>query len=103
MRTFIYTLRLLPFYQNESNWTEETTQIVSEHFQYLQALQQQGIVILAGKTDYSVENLLNFGIVIFYAKEEEEAKNLMENDPAVKKEVMAAVLHPFSLALLINT
>ena len=95
-------LKLLPEYQNESNWTKETNKIVSTHFNYLKKLKQNGQVILAGKTDYSIENPLNFGIVIFSAKDLELARQLMENDPAIKQKVMISELHPFSLALLIN-
>ncbi|OFY99990.1 MAG: hypothetical protein A3K10_08660, partial [Bacteroidetes bacterium RIFCSPLOWO2_12_FULL_31_6] len=76
--------------------------IVSTHFNYLKKLKQNGQVILAGKTDYSIENPLNFGIVIFSAKDLELARQLMENDPAIKQKVMISELHPFSLALLIN-
>lgn len=99
---FIYVLKLLPEYQIENNWTEETNKIVSTHFNYLKQLKQDGEVILAGRTNYSLDNSLNFGVVIFSAKDLESAKFLMDNDPAIKQKVMTSELHPFSLSLLIN-
>ena len=78
--------------------TEERT--VSEHFDYLKGLMEKGIVILAGRTqntDYS-----SFGICIFKteSEEEEEARTIVQNDPAVKSRVMRAELFPYKIALL---
>lgn len=52
-------------------------------------------LVLAGPT-------LNgdFGIVIFEAENEEEAKNIMRNDPAVMKKVVTSELYPFRISLL---
>jgi uncharacterized protein YciI len=41
-----------------------------------------------------------FGIVIIDVSSEEEAKNIMENDPAVKEGVMTAELFPYRVALI---
>lgn len=76
--------------------TEERT--VSEHFDYLKGLMEKGIVILAGRTqntDYS-----SFGICIFKAESEEEARTIVQNDPVVKNRVMRAELFPYKIALL---
>lgn len=99
---FIYILKLLPTYQNEANWTDETRKIVSTHFNHLKKLKDEGQVIMAGRTDYNIDNPANFGIVVFSAENIEAAKKLMNSDPAVMQKVMTAELHPFSLALLIN-
>jgi uncharacterized protein YciI len=40
-----------------------------------------------------------FGIVIFRAESERQADKFMKNDPAVKKGVMTAEMHPFLIAL----
>lgn len=79
-KTFIYTLQLLPKFTEENNWTEETKSIVSQHFHHLQGLKNKGQVILAGKTDYSVENPKNFGVVIFYEESLESAEVFMNSD-----------------------
>jgi len=99
---FIYVLHLLPEYQNESNWTEETNEIISTHFNYLKQLNQDGKVFLAGKTDYSIENPSNFGIVILSVKDLKSARQIMENAPAITQRIMTSELHPFSLSLIIN-
>ena len=39
------------------------------------------------------------GLVIFQADSAEAAKRLMENDPAVRNDVMKAEVYPFSIAL----
>jgi uncharacterized protein YciI len=54
---------------------------------------------MAGPTDYQVDNPNMMGIVIFYAKDEKEALEFMAEDPAVKKNIMKAKVHPFNLAV----
>ena len=77
--------------------TETESKTVSEHFDYLKNLTENGTVILAGRTqnkDYS-----SFGIVIFNAETEEKAHEIMNNDPAVKNRVFRAELFPYRNAL----
>ena len=40
-----------------------------------------------------------FGIVVFGARDRQEAEGFMKNDPAVKKGIMTAELHKFRIAL----
>ena len=77
--------------------TPDEDTIVSEHFQYLRALTVQGVVLLAGRTLHTDET--SHGLVILEANSEEDARTLMENDPAVKAGVFSAELFPFSVAL----
>ncbi|MBL6449801.1 hypothetical protein JMN32_26050 [Fulvivirga sp. 29W222] len=97
MKDYIYILRLLPEYQDESSWTEEVTLIADSHFSYLKELHDKGLAFFVGRTDYNVDNTDNFGIVIFKAKNKEEAEALMNNDPAVKNGLMRADVHPFKV------
>lgn len=39
------------------------------------------------------------GIVIFYAANDEDAKQFMLDDPAVKNNIMKMKVHPYSIAL----
>ncbi len=92
--TFIYVLRLVnPESLAKMSPAEEA--IIDEHFEYLKQYLTKGKLTLAGRC-------LNgeFGIVIFRAESEEQAKDFMKNDPAVKKSVMTAELHPFRITLL---
>lgn len=77
--------------------TPEEDALVSKHFQYLQALTARGIVLLAGRTLHTDET--SHGLVIMEANSEEDARPLMENDPAVKAGIFRAELFPFSVAL----
>ena len=59
---------------------------------------ERGAVILAGRTqnnDYS-----SFDIIIFKAELEDQAREIVRNDPAVKNNVMRAELYPYRIALL---
>ncbi|MGE6486755.1 YciI family protein [Paenisporosarcina sp. NPDC076898] len=95
---FLYQLKLIPSLLEETNWTDYENNIVQKHFEELQRLQKIGTLILAGRTldmDSS-----GFGIVILEVNSEEEARTLMENDPAVKEGIMTATLFPYRVALI---
>lgn len=74
--------------------TEEEANIVSEHFYYLQNLNKDKTVFLAGRTEQA-----EFGIVILTTENLQKAEEIMSNDPVVKKNVMTAELYPFLIAL----
>jgi len=78
--------------------TEEETEIVSRHFVYLNDLASQGIVLLAGRTQTTTPD--SFGIIIFTAESDDEAWEIIENDPAVKAGVFYADLYPYKIAVL---
>lgn len=80
--------------------TPAESEIVSQHFGYLQGLMEQGVVVLAGRTLNT--DASSFGIVIFNAADEEAARKIMHDDPAVRKGVMRAELYPYRMALIAN-
>ncbi len=92
--TFIYVLNLI---QPElfDDMPPEKEEIINEHFEYLKKGFQKGNVILAGPCLDG-----EFGIVIFRAPTQKEAEDFMNNDPAVKKGIMTAELHPFRISLM---
>ncbi|GAA0321649.1 hypothetical protein GCM10008967_10190 [Bacillus carboniphilus] len=100
LQQFLYKLTLVPNLHDDGNWTERENNIVGEHFRYLQGLQKEGKLILAGRT--MNESAHTFGIVIFLAESETEAKQIMENDPAVDQGVMIAEVFPYKVALFNN-
>src|SRR5215469_6715110 len=77
--------------------TPEEAEIIGEHFAYLQRLTAEGVAILVGRTLTIDQD--SMGIVIFTARSEDEARALMEADPAVSKGVMSAKLFPFRIVL----
>ena len=76
--------------------TEEENRLAGEHFQYLVGLSQAGVCLLAGRTTNGDEH--TFGIVIFTADSTDAAKDIMNNDPAVKNGVFIGEVFPFRIA-----
>lgn len=76
--------------------THEEASILSEHFNYLQSLTKQGVVLVFGRTQNNDPS--TFGITIFRADSENAARSIMNNDPAVKKGLMRAELFPYKVA-----
>lgn len=78
--------------------TPREQEIVAAHFAYLQALTASGTMILVGRTQNNDEQ--TFGIAIFKAAGEAEARAIMEGDPAVAQGIMRAELFPYRVALI---
>jgi uncharacterized protein YciI len=90
---FIYVLRLIrPEFFEHMSVREEG--IVQEHVEYLKRGLQEKSLILAGPC-FDGE----FGIVVFRARSQRDAEPFMRNDPAVRKGLMRAELHPFRVSL----
>ena len=90
---FIYLIRpVRPGFLEEVTPKEE--EIMGRHFNYLKELTEKKEAILAGPCLDRV-----FGICIFEAESEKEARRIMEADPAVREKVMTAELHPFKISL----
>lgn len=97
-KQFIYVLRLVSHLIYENNWTESENEIVNKHFIKLQELFKDGKLILAGRTLDMDEK--RFGIVILEVESDEEAYEIMQNDPAVSEGIMTAELFPYRVALI---
>lgn len=93
---FVYVLRVLPPFHAAEAWTDKEKAAVARHFERLATA--QGQVILAGKTTEALD--VTFGIVVFEAASEQEARAFMQSDPAVLAGLMSATLHPYAVALL---
>ena len=98
-KAWLGVLTLPEKYQDEKNWTAADQTIVGEHFQRLIKKKEEGIVVLAGRTELPLNNPEMMGLVIFYAKDEKEALQFMMDDPAVKNKIMLAKVHPYGLAI----
>lgn len=96
-KQYIYVLRPIERLRKEENWTKKEEDIVSDHFNALVRLKEEGTLILAGKTNGLDDS--TFGIVIFEAATDEEALAIMNGDPAVAKGVMTAELYPYRVAI----
>jgi uncharacterized protein len=97
---YCYVLRSYPEYYDHDSWTEEASEIVGRHFNYLKDLTEKQIVIMAGRTLNEPMTQEDFGIVILETNSIDLARNIMDNDPSIKGNVMYGTLYDFSLALL---
>ena len=78
--------------------TADEARLVGEHFAYLKRLRDEGVVLLAGRTQTA--DLASFGIIIFRAPDDAAAQRVVDNDPAVVNRVMRAELFPYRIAVL---
>jgi uncharacterized protein YciI len=75
--------------------TPEEDAVMSAHFEYLKGLLAEGRLILAGP---SLDP--PFGIIVFEADDEEEARRVIAGDPSVAAGVQTPELHPYRASLL---
>jgi len=91
---FVYIIK--PYKENfAETMTEEDGRIMGIHFQYLKNMLLEGKLIMAGPVLTG-----EFGVAILEVSSEEEARNIMENDPAVVNGVVTATLYPYRVSLL---
>ncbi len=100
IRQFLYKIQPTRIEMLQEGPTKAETEIIDSHFKYLKGLQEMDVLILAGRTLNIDES--TFGIVIFNAESEEAAREIMEDDPAVRSGVMRATLFPYRVALMAN-
>ncbi len=95
---FMYMLQPVRLEMLTDKHTPEEDKVISEHVDYLKELTEKGTLILAGRT--LNRDSSGFGIVIFNADSEEEANEIMLNDPAVKKNILKGTLFPYQTAFI---
>ena len=76
--------------------TDEEATVWSAHFDRLQRLTAEGVMILVGPTLGPV----NTGVAIFEADDEAAARRIMEEDPAIASGIGRGELRPFRVSLL---
>jgi uncharacterized protein len=94
---FVYILTLNEKYHDLKNWTEETNEIQGKHFNYLKTLFNQGIMKHVGRTDLDFGHQDLHGYAIFESENEDNANDIMNNDPAVCNGLMRAKLLPYRI------
>jgi uncharacterized protein len=94
---FSYTLHLVRGDMLRTGPTAHEQGVVEEHSRYLKDLTDKGVVIMVGRTLNTDESVM--GITVFRAASEVAARQIMNNDPAVKNNVMTGTLYPFRIAL----
>lgn len=76
--------------------TSDEEEVWAVHFERLQRLLAEGVLILAGPTLGPV----NTGIAVIEAPDEASARRVMEEDPAIASGIATGELRPFRVALL---
>jgi uncharacterized protein YciI len=76
--------------------SDEEERIMGAHFERLQRLYADGTMILVGPT----LGQINTGIAVFEAPDEEAARRIVDEDPAVRSGLMRAELRPYQISLL---
>jgi len=77
--------------------TRQEEEAVAAHLAYLQELKAKNVIILVGRTQTTDEDTM--GLAIFRAESEEIARQIVNEDPVVKRGVLKATLYPFKVAL----
>jgi len=96
MRQYLYTVQATRpgmLYQP----TSEEGHIAGEHIAYLRSLTQAGVGIFGGAL--KLRDSRHMGLFVFQVESDEEARSIVEQDPAVKNRIMRACLFPFRIAL----
>jgi uncharacterized protein YciI len=76
--------------------SDEERAVWGVHFERLQRLLADGTMILVGPT----LGRINTGIAVFEAPDEDAARRLMDEDPAIQSGIATGELRPFQVALL---
>lgn len=75
--------------------TEVEAEIMSKHFLYLKEKLKEGKLIMAGPVTTG-----DFGLSVVEAETEEEAHEIVNNDPAVLSGIMTPTIYPYRVSLL---
>ena len=97
LQEFIFVIRLTRVGMLTEGPTEREAGIIGEHFGYLKGLTEQGVMAFVWRT--LNPDAETFGIAVFRAASEDEARGIMLNDPAVRHGVMSATLYQFKIVL----
>ena len=97
MESFIYILRPTRSDMLAHGPTEQEEGLIEKHFYYLQELIAKGVALLVGRTLNADQSA--FGTVIFQAESLDEARRIMEEDPAVVGGVMSAEVFPYKIVM----
>lgn len=89
---YIYVIR--PRAGFIDSMTAEEAETMDRHFAYLQGLQAERRLVLAGPCLDGA-----FGVVILWASSADEARRTMESDPAIRAGILQPELHRFRISL----
>lgn len=74
--------------------TSEEREIINAHFEHLKSNMEQGILWFAGRTEGA-----ELGLAVINCESEQEAQEILDEDPCIVNKVMTGKLYPFMIAL----
>jgi len=95
---FMYTLHPARLAMLTEGATDAEKALAAQHWVYSQDLLAKGIVVFAGRT--LVPTADSFALCVISADSADEARRIMEEDPAVMGGVFRAKLFPFQPMLM---
>jgi|ERR1051325_4545391 uncharacterized protein YciI len=95
---FLYTLHPTRLAMLTDGATDAERAMAAEHWMYSIDLLRRGVVIFAGRTLATTPD--TFASCVIRAASEDEARTIMEGDPAVKGGVFRAQLYRFQPMLM---
>jgi uncharacterized protein len=96
MNQYLYTVQVVRQAMFEAATAEES-RIAGEHLAYMQSLMDEGTGIFAGAL--KIWDSRHFGLVVFQAENDDAAKVILHNDPAVQNRIMRGRWFPYRIAL----
>jgi uncharacterized protein YciI len=72
--------------------TEEEKAVFAEHFAYVEKLHSEEKLVISGACLDGA-----FGMIIYQAETEEEARAMFDNDPLTKSGITTTEFHPFKV------
>jgi uncharacterized protein YciI len=72
------------------NMTDEEKAVFAEHFAYVEKLHSERKLVISGACLDGA-----FGMIIYHAETETEARAMFDNDPLTKSDITATEFHPF--------
>ena len=94
---YLYVLRGVRPGMVDEGPTADELAVLEAHGRYLRKLARRGVVLHAGRTQE--DGARSMGLVAFRARSPEEARALMNADPAVAQGVLKAELHSYRSAV----
>ncbi len=92
---WLYLLRLRRPEMLQTGPTAEEQAAMGRHAEYLATLATAGVLVFAGRTQVTEAPI---GLALLLTDGEAQARDIMENDPAVREGVMQAELSPYRVA-----
>ncbi|MGD9761314.1 MAG: hypothetical protein AB7U52_02625, partial [Candidatus Izemoplasmatales bacterium] len=95
MKTYIYILKLIPRLFDDNNWTDSDDLIIEKHFNRIKTDYFNNKIIHVGRTINPAND--GFGMVVYYAENDQEAEEYMLLDPAVEAKIMTATYREYKV------